>query len=337
MGNKKIDIDEDIIKNNTTESSNYSKKEKHSHHHHHHGHSHHHHHHHHGSSSSNILFAFFINVVFSIIELIGGLYTGSIAIISDALHDFGDSISLGVAWRLQKISEKGGDSKYSYGYKRFKLLGALLISLILILGSISIIYNASQKFFEPSSPKADVMIVLAIIGLIANSWAAIRMSGAKSLSDRAVMLHMMEDVLGWAAVLVVSIVMYFVNAPWLDPLLSIFISIWILYNVYFTLKSTLKVILQGVPDGFEKETFLENLLNIKSVLSIHDFHLWTEDGEHHVSSIHIVLDNNTISDIAEINRVRKEVRELANKYDIYHITIEFDSQDYDCELKNCII
>ena len=183
--------------------------------HHHHGH-HHHLHHHHGGSGSNLLFAFAMNLFFAIVELVGGIFTGSVAILSDALHDFGDSISLGVAWRLQKLSEKGRDTSFSYGYKRFSLLGALLISLILLVGSVFVIIAAIERLSVPGEPKAGGMLVLAIFGLAVNGLAAFRLKGSSSLNERAVMLHLMEDVLGWAAVLVVSIVMLFVNAPILD-------------------------------------------------------------------------------------------------------------------------
>lgn len=298
-----------------------------------HSHSHNHAHHHH--ATENILFAFILNLFFAIVELIGGVITGSVAILSDALHDFGDCISLGVAWQLQKISNAGSDAKFSYGYKRFSLLGALFISLILLSGSIIVIYSAIQKIITPGNPDAKGMIILAVFGLIVNGWAALRLSKGHTINERALMLHMMEDVLGWAAVLIVSIVMYFVNIPILDPLLSIAIAIWILYNVYFNLRDSLKILLQGVPSDINKDSLIKHILDINGVISIHDIHLWTLDGEEHIASIHVVIDREKINDTDCFCEMKQQIRKIASEHKIEHITIEFDIDGYQCSLSNC--
>lgn len=287
-------------------------------------HSHTHDHRHHQNTSGNILFAFVMNLMFALIELIGGILTGSVAILSDSLHDFGDCISLGVAWRLQKISNAGSDAKYSYGYKRFSILGALFISLILLLGSIIVIYSAINKITTPGNPDAKGMIILAIFGLIVNGLAAFRLSKGRSISERSIMLHMIEDVLGWVAVLFVSIVMYFVELPILDPLLSIAIAIWILYNVYFNLRDSLKIFLQGVPSDIDRESLIDEILHINGVVSVHDIHLWTMDGEDHIASIHVVIDKNKIKDTDCFLEIKSQIRLIASKHKIEHITIEFD-------------
>lgn len=293
------------------------------------------HHHHHHNASGNILFAFSMNLFFAVIELIGGLITGSVAILSDALHDFGDCISLGVAWRLQKISNAGSDAKYSYGYKRFSILGALFISIILLLGSVIVIYSAVGKIINPGNPNARGMIILAVFGLIVNSLAAFRLSKGHSISERSVMLHMMEDVLGWAAVLIVSVVMFFVNIPILDPILSIAIAIWILYNVYFNLRDSLKIFLQGVPSDIDKDSMIANITAIEGVVSIHDLHLWTMDGEDHIASIHVVVDKSKINDTECFCDIKSKIRKIASLHKIEHITIEFDLDGYQCSLSEC--
>ncbi|WP_329903021.1 cation diffusion facilitator family transporter [Porphyromonas pogonae] len=305
-----------------------------------HGHNHshqgHHHTHMHGHhSEGNILTAFFLNIFFAIIELVGGIYTGSVAIMSDALHDFGDSISLGIAWRLQKLSKKGRDATFTYGYKRFALLGALLISILLLVGSVFVIIASVERLIDPSEPKAKGMLILAIFGVIINGAAVLRLRLGHSLSERAVMLHMLEDVLGWIAVLIVSLVMMFVKVPILDPILSLCITMWILYNVYRNLRESFKILLQGVPTDVDRAGLETKILEIPNVCSVHDIHLWTLDGESHIMTIHVVYRCNKICTPETIAAFKREIRDVAAQYHIEHLTIELDPENTSCSLENC--
>lgn len=305
---------------------------------HHHGHEHA-HHDHHGhlvkGAGGNMLVALLLNLGFAIIELVGGLYTGSVAILSDALHDFGDSISLGFAWYLERLSVKGRDKHFSYGYKRFSLLSALLISTILLVGSLMMIYTAIGKIIHPEPVKAGGMFLLALLGIAVNGYAAWRMMGNSSLSDRALRLHLLEDVLGWVAVLVVSIVMYFVELPILDPLLSICISLWILYNVYHNLKATLRILLQGVPEGIDTDAFEAELRSMPEVLDVHDIHVWTMNGEEHIASLHLVHTCTLCGNASAISDLKYRVRTTAERYGLKHITIELDPEGESCGLECC--
>ncbi|HRP68931.1 MAG TPA: cation diffusion facilitator family transporter, partial [Turneriella sp.] len=198
----------------------------------HHSHSHSSHHaHEHGRVGKNLAIGVVLNFLFAIVELVGGLLTNSVAILTDALHDFGDALSLVVAWVLQKISEKPRDAKFSYGYKRFSLMGTVFISTILAVGAIVMITESVKRFLAPQAVDAKGMLWLAVFGVLINGLAALRMKRGTSFSERAVFLHFMEDVLGWIAVLIGSVVMLFYPAPWLDPLLSMGIALWVLYNV----------------------------------------------------------------------------------------------------------
>lgn len=305
---------------------------------HHHGHEHA-HHDHHGhlakGAGGNMLVALCLNLGFAIIELIGGLYTGSVAILSDALHDFGDSVSLGFAWYLERLSVKGRDRHFSYGYKRFSLLSALLISLILLIGSLVMIYTAIGKIIQPEPVKAGGMFLLALLGIAVNGYAAWRIMGNASLSDKALRLHLLEDVLGWVAVLVVSIVMYFVELPILDPILSICISLWILYNVYHNLKETLHILLQGVPEGIDTEGFEIQLRAMPEVLDVHDIHVWTMNGQEHIASLHLVHSCHLCGNPTAISDLKHRVRHIAEHYGLMHITIELDPEGESCGLEGC--
>ncbi|MDD2583849.1 MAG: cation diffusion facilitator family transporter [Bacteroidales bacterium] len=284
-----------------------------------HGHSHDH------SATKNIATAFFLNLFFAIIELFGGLFTNSVAILSDAVHDFGDALSLGVAWYLQKVSVKKGDNRFSYGYKRFSLLGSIFISVVLVVGSVFIVTESVKRLASPQETDATGMVILAILGIIVNGAAVLRLKKGTSLNEKAVMIHLMEDVLGWVAVLIGGILMHFWNATFIDPLLSILITIWVLYNVYKNLTSTIAIMLQQVPEGVDLEALKKEFATIENAHSLHDLHVWSLDGESHIMSVHLVMQENVTRD--QVQQAKQRLKELANNKGIGHVTVEVEFID----------
>lgn len=283
--------------------------------------------HSHNGSTKNISVAFFLNAFFVIIEIVGGILTNSIAILSDALHDLGDCISLAIAYILQKKAAQVRDDKYTYGYKRFSLLGAVFLSGVLTITSIYVIIEAFKRILSPENVRAEGMLWLAIFGIIINGVAAFRLSKGSSLNERSVYLHIMEDVLGWVAILIASIVMMFINIPVLDPILSIGISIWVLSNVVKNLKETFKIFLQRIPDNLDVNSLKKMILSINGVISLHDLHIWSMDGESHIMTIHIV-----VSDITNTHTIKEQILTIAKNKDIVHTTIEFeDNLDQPCD------
>lgn len=280
------------------------------------------------SSSNNIRTVFFLNAVFTIFELIGGIYVNSVAIMSDALHDFGDSLSLGLSWYLERKSKKRADHKFTFGYRRFSLLGALVNSVILIIGSIFIIIEGVERLMHPEVSNAQGMLIIAIIGVAVNGYAAFKLSSGKSMNEKVVRWHLIEDVLGWVAVVIVSIILIFKNIPYLDPALSLLITIYILWNVGKRLKETLMLFLEGSPIDFDIEKLNARIESLKPVKSFHDFHLWSLDGEHHVFSIHLVISrDNSIDDLIQL---KKEIRSILREFEVDQCTIEIDFEEADC-------
>jgi len=280
------------------------------------------------SSSMNLALAFFLNLIFSIIELIGGFYSNSVAILSDSLHDFGDALSLAAVWYMQKVSKRPIDENYSYGYKRYSLLGAVFISLILSVGSIFMMIESVKRLMQPQEANAEIMFYLAIFGILINGIAAYRLNKGTSFNERAVFLHFMEDILGWVAVLIGSIIMYYFDAPWFDPAISIGIAIWILWNVYKNLREVIRIFLQAVPSEFDLSEVQSKFASIQGVHSVHDLHLWSLDGNNHIMSLHVVTDNNyKPKDIIEL---KKRIRSVSNSMNIKHTTIEFEASDERC-------
>ncbi|MDE1206537.1 cation diffusion facilitator family transporter [Tenacibaculum larymnensis] len=296
---------------------------------------HNHHHHSHGSSTGNIAVAFFLNLAFTIIEFIGGFYTNSLAIMSDALHDLGDSLSLGLSWYFQKKSTKRANKKYSYGYKRFSLLGAVINSIVLVIGSVFIIKEAIPRIINPESADAKGMMWLAVLGIIVNGAAVLKLKKGTSINERVVSLHLLEDVLGWVVVLLASIVMQFWDVPVLDPVLSIAIAGFVLYNVYKNIKESLRVILQGTPENVSVEEVQQRIVSMEEIENIHDCHLWTMDGQYNVFTAHLVIKNSELS-WGKNHQIKQEVkRVLHDEFHLEHITLELEFASQECDYENC--
>lgn len=296
---------------------------------HHHNHSHDHHHHHHGTE--NIKTAFFLNAFFTVFELIGGFYVNSVAIISDAIHDLGDSLSLGTAWYLQIKSEKAATNNFSFGYKRFSVLGALINSVILILGSSFVLYEAVGRLLAPEASDAFGMMIFAIFGVLVNGYAAWKVSSGSSLNEKVISWHLMEDVLGWAAVLIVSVVLQFYENQYLDPALSILITLYILWNVIARFKETISIFLQGSPTDVSIAEVRSSLLEVEGICSLHHSHLWSLDGENHVFTAHVKL--KTIENLNELIRIKKEIRKVLGAYSFSHCTIEVELDEEECRFE----
>lgn len=296
---------------------------------HHHTHSHHHHH----DGQKNIMFAFFLNLSFALLEIVGGIWTNSMAILSDALHDLGDSLALGIAWVLEKVAHKKPDHKYSFGYARFSLLGAMINSLILIIGSIFILVNTIPRIIKPEPVNKTGMLIFAILGIIINGAAFLRLRHGSSLNEKTVSWHLVEDILGWVVLLIGSIVLMFTDFYILDPILSIGIALYILYHVVINVKQIMNIFLQAVPRNLSIEKITEELSDIQGVDSVHHLHLWSLEGEKNMLSTHItVADDVTRETIIEI---KKSVTQKLHEQGINHVTIEIEFASEKCESQNC--
>lgn len=298
-----------------------------------HDHSNHHHHHHHPAedgSPKNIVVAFWLNTAFALLEIVGGLFTNSMAILADAVHDLGDSLALGLAYYFQKKSTKQKDKTYTYGYQRFSLLGAFINSMILILSSAFIIRESVSRLFSPEPPDAEGMVILALIGVMVNGYALLRLRKGESVNERVVALHFVEDVVGWIAVLIGSIVMMFADVPILDPILSLLIAAYILFNVFKSLRYTFRILLQRRPDSIDEEIIRRNVLAVPGVKDLHDLRFWSMDGQYNVMTLHVVVGEN--QSIQEREKIKQEVKHNLAHLKFRHTTVEIESEDEDCKL-----
>ena len=285
--------------------------------------------HNHNSSSNNLKIAFLLNVTFTILEFFGGYFVNSVAIVSDALHDLGDSFALGIAWYLEIISKKKSSHRFSFGYRRFSLLGALISSVILITGSIFVIYEGLGRILDPEPSNAKGMLILALIGVLVNGYAAWKVSHGSSLNERMISWHLIEDVLGWVAVLIVAIVLNIKQIDYLDPALSILITIYILFNVFKRLKETIFIFLQGIPTNLDPKEVERVILKIPNVIDTHHTNIWSLEGENHVYTGHVLIDN--VSEYSEIISIKKQIKDALKQFNFEYYTIELEfEREEDC-------
>ena len=285
------------------------------------------HSHSHGKDD-RIGWTFFLNVSFTIIEFIGGWLTNSTAIMADAVHDLGDSLSIGFAWILSRFSDKEASDRFSYGYRRLTLFGALINSIVLVIGSVWVLFEAIPRLSNPEMPMAEGMLGLALLGVAVNGYAVFKLKAGKTLNEKVLTWHLLEDVLGWVAVLIVSIVLLFVDLPILDPLLSIGFTLFILFNVLKNLKTTLALFLQATPDEEVQNNIEKAIKAIPEIIGIHHMHFWSLDGESHVLTAHLELAHNF--EVDKLIRLKQQVAKELSSYNLSHTTIEFEFPQETC-------
>lgn len=274
----------------------------------------------HGGSSGNLKVVFLLNLAFTIIEVIGGLWTNSIAILSDAVHDLGDSISLGLAWRFDRLSQRGRTPRDTYGYRRYSLLGGLITAAVLILGISFVLWSAVGRLMDPQPVNAPGMMVIALIGIAFNGAAVLRVRKGSSLTEKVVSWHLLEDTLGWVAVLIGAGAMAIWDLPILDPLLSIGISLFVLWNVLRTLRKFVGIFLQRTPSGFNLKEFEAAARGIPGVLGVAHTHSWSIDGDSHVLTTHITVPPDLSR--KDVVAAKQAIRGLLNEHTFEHVTIE---------------
>lgn len=279
-------------------------------------------------SERKILVAFLLNLCFSVFEFFGGVFTGSVAVLSDAVHDLGDAASIGCSFFLEKKSKKKPDDLYTYGYARYSVIGSVITILILLIGSCLVIYNAIGRIIEPSEIKYDEMILFALAGVIVNFLAAFFTRQGDSLNQKAVNLHMLEDVLGWLVVLVGAIVMRFTDFVWIDPILSIGVAVFIFVHAIDHLKEALDLFLEKVPCGISVAEIREHLCSIDGVQDVHHIHIWSLDGNRHFATMHVVTD-------ADPHEIKDEIRKELQEHGIGHATLELEHVGEDCHREYC--
>ncbi len=277
------------------------------------------------SREKNVKTALFLNIAFVLIELVGGVLTNSLTILSDALHDFGDAIALLVAWIAEKGAKKHPDAKRTFGYQRLSLAASLITATVLGVGSIIIFVQAIPRLLNPEHVNAPGMIGLAILGIVFNGFAFLRLRKGGSMNERMLTWHFIEDILGWVVILVGSTLILFWDNHLIDPLMTLGYTLFIVWGVGKNLKEVVNILMQGVPAHIDIGGLKQAVLDIEGVTGIHDVHVWSLEGETDVFTGHVVIQKPLLHN--HFPMIDK-IRDVLSKHHIEHSTIELEDEDH---------
>lgn len=280
-------------------------------------------------SERGIFIAFILNLFFSVFEAVGGIVTGSVAIVSDAVHDFGDAAAIGISFFLEKKSSRQPDETHTYGYLRYSVLGSLIVTLILLFGSVTVTVNAVKRILEPTEIDYDKMIVFALIGAAVNIIGARLTHSGGTLNSKAVSLHLLEDVLGWVVVLVGAVVMRFTDFYIIDPLMSIGVALFIFISAVKNLREVLDIFLEKTPEGINAGELKAELESLEGVLEVHHIHIRSLDGNVLHATMHLVTQGDN-------HEIKHRVRHLLEERGITHVTLETEKKGEHCHERECV-
>lgn len=270
-------------------------------------------------SSKNMTIAFLLNFSFAIIEFIFGPLFHSSSVLADAVHDTGDALAIGLSTLFEKISTRKEDRNYTLGYKRYSLLGALLTSVILLVGSTLVIVENIPKLLAPEKVNYDGMLVLGIAAIVVNTAASRVVSHGHSHNESILSLHFLEDILGWVAVVVVSLILRFTDWYFLDPLLSLVIAGFILSQALPKFWENIQIFLDHVPSDVDLSQLYQEIAALENVRAITQLNVWTTDGLEKFAMLHICLENPNL--LAE---TQASLRQKLLAYGIAKVTIQTD-------------
>ncbi len=323
------------MNNHNLENNHNRSENEHSHNHqggHNHSHSHFHSYNHIHSADENILTAFFLNLFFVFVEIIGGFLTNSFAILSDAIHDFGDCVAIGFAYFMEKLSQKSPDEKYTYGYRRYSLISAIVTSLILVLGSVFIIAGAVKRFGEPKEIQGVGMLIIAVFGVIINGVAVLRTHKGFSANEKAISMHLLEDVLGWIAVLIGAVLIFFFDWYFIDSVLSMLIAGFLLFESTKNIVEVFGIFLEKTPVNVDVNQVKKLIGEIDGVEDVHHVHIWSLDGQKNMATLHVKIGD--MPTIELYKKVKARVQDICVNSGIEHLTLQIDIEG-ECSLDNC--
>lgn len=283
------------------------------------------HHHHHEKANRNLLLVTVLNLFITIAEVIGGIMANSLALLSDALHNLSDTIAIFLAYVAGRISRRRSNEKKTFGYKRIEILAAFFNALVLISISAFLIYEAIRRFAEPEPIKGLLMLIVAGAGLLFNLLAVLLLKkyAGSSLNIRSAYLHLLGDTLSSFAVIIGGILIYFLEIYWVDPLITILISIYIIKETWDVLRQSADILMQSAPRGMDLQKISNDLENIDGIANVHHVHIWGLSEKEYHFECHVDLERDMpVSTTSGIKSKMEEV--LQHNYDIGHLTVQFE-------------
>jgi len=288
-------------------------------------------HDHYREAKKSILYGIALNSIFTVIELVGGILSNSLALLSDTIHDFSDSVALGISYYANQKAQSSPTKTMTFGYRRTTILAAFINSTILMALTLFLFYRAYLRILNPEPVNGKMVFVIAVFGIITNGIIAFKMLKGKDkdLNIKSVFWHITEDFLGWIGVLIAGTIIYFTGAYIIDPIISVLIGLIVIHSAWGIVKESTNIILEGVPGGLNVEEIETEIKNIQNVNDAHDIHVWSLGTNYNALSAHVVISNMTVDQSHEIlNKINTMLKE---KFSIEHTTIEFECSHCDSD------
>ena len=268
-----------------------------------------------------------LTLAFVFIEAGAGIFANSLALLTDAAHNLTDVIALGLTWFAVRVTAQPANAQKTYGYHRAGILVALLNSTTLVLISLGIFYEAYRRFLTPPEVQSTILIGVGLIAVVINLVTAllVRRGSQTDLNLRSAFVHLMGDVLSTVGAVIAGVIIYFTNANWLDPLVSVLIGFLILYNAWGILRDAVDILLEATPRDVNLKKLVDDIIQVEGVLGIHDIHVWSLTQSLRTMSAHILTDDLHISAGAQIRRGVSEI--LRQRYNIVHATLQLECVD----------
>jgi len=276
---------------------------------------------------SRLSLSLFLTLAFVFIEAAVGVFANSLALLTDAAHNLTDVIALGMSWVAVRLTAQPANERKTYGYHRAGILVAFINSTTLVLISLGIFYEAYHRFINPPKVQSGILIGVGLIAVVVNLITAlmVKRGSEYDLNLRSTFVHLMGDVLSTIGAVIAGIIIYFTNANWLDPFVSVLIGFLILYNAWGILRETIDILLESTPRDVNVKTLVDELTQINGVLGVHDLHVWSLTQNLRNMSAHILTDDLHISAGADIQRQISEI--VYRRYNISHATLQLECVD----------
>lgn len=274
--------------------------------------------------SRNLLFSVVLNFAITVVEVIGGLLSNSLALLSDALHNMGDTFAIFIAYIANLISKRRSSIKRTFGYKRIEILAALFNAVVLIVIVIYLFIEAYQRLQDPQPVKGLIMFIVAVAGFLANliSILLLKKYTRHNLNIRSAYLHLFADTISSVLVIITAILIYFFSLYWIDPLVTFLLGIYLLKETYGIIKETVNILMQSTPPGLDLKDVKHALETIPEIDNIHHVHVWNLNDQEIHFECHIELNNDLR--ISETETIKEHIHDiLLNHFGITHVTIQY--------------
>lgn len=284
-------------------------------------------------SDARLLWAIGLNQVLTVAQVIAGAFSGSVALLSDAAHNFNDANALLIAYVARRISRKRANSHYTFGFRRAEMIGALINLTLLTLIGLYLIYEGIRRFIEPHEIRGGVMAITAVVALIIDLATALLLWAMSkgSLNVRAAFVHNLVDAFGSIAVLIGAAAVIWLDWNWVDPLITLVISGYVLWQVKRLMPQVMRVLMQGTPPEIDLRELADRIESVSGVVGTHHFHVWQLDPDHRSLEAHVVVSPTTLDALGDLKQQIKQL--LADEYQISHSTLEFE---YGQEAAPCV-